>query len=530
MINILKDHFSDCSNKSLKISVIDIGSNTIKLVNYDITRNNLFTAYQQESSKVRLGDSLSRTHELGEQSMLKAIDVLLLYCDIIKLESVKNVICIGTSALREAKNGEYFADQVFRKTGLMVNIITGSEEAYYAYLGASMSTCFPSALYFDLGGGSLELVYTENYKIKRADSLPLGALRLGELYGKKDGSYSKKDLEAMVQYIREALPNRKTYGLGIDTILVGSGGTLRALARYDQISEGYLFEKIHNYRLKINSIEPKAKEFGLMKPGEISALSAMDSTRAETVVAGTFVILTLMKQYDFTETVVSAFGLREGVLASYLDNPDIFQSHNMQNLERQITELVSAKCKRDNHYFGMENLVQYMVSNGLLKERESEILSYALDTMARLPASDRIYTQFYSLLDEIYPDLSNREQLVLALSIVYSKKVKAAEWLVRKHELLLKPQNQKSIWKIGILLKLGYLLIKSRSRTRIRKIERGRIIIDIISTQKSFPKVFLQYIIQKMGDVFDISIQININDNTNSSKTVDNSITLKSKL
>ncbi len=114
----------------MKISVIDIGSNTIKLVNYDITRDNSFTAYQQESSKVRLGESLVHTQNLSEHSMLKAIDVLLLYRDIIKLESVRDVICIGTSALREAKNGKYFLEQVHKKTGFNVKILTGVEEAY----------------------------------------------------------------------------------------------------------------------------------------------------------------------------------------------------------------------------------------------------------------------------------------------------------------------------------------------------------------------------------------------------------------
>jgi exopolyphosphatase/guanosine-5'-triphosphate,3'-diphosphate pyrophosphatase len=93
----------------LKISVIDIGSNTIKLVNYDIVNdNNSFTTFQQESNKVRLGEALTHTAELGESAMEKAIDVLLLYRDIIKLEFIKDVICIGTSALREAQNSTYF--------------------------------------------------------------------------------------------------------------------------------------------------------------------------------------------------------------------------------------------------------------------------------------------------------------------------------------------------------------------------------------------------------------------------------------
>ena len=516
----------------MKISVIDIGSNTIKLVNYDITRDNSFAAYQQESSKVRLGESLVHSQNLSEHSMLKAIDVLLLYRDIIKLESVRDVICIGTSALREAKNGEYFLEQVHKKTGFKVKILSGVEEAYCSYLGAFMSTCFPDALYFDLGGGSLELVYTENFKIKRADSLPLGALRLSEMYARKDGSFSKKDVENMVERIEEILPNKKTYGIGIDTMLVGSGGTLRAIARYNQQSIGYPFEKIHGYRLTFDSIESIAKKLSPMKPSEISDLHAMDSTRAETVAAGTSVISTLMNQYNFSEITVSAFGLREGILASYLHNPDAFENRtNIQDLELQIKQLVTSRCRNENPYFGLENIMNYMISNGFLKEREAQILSYALDTLTKLSPTDRISNQFYLIMDEVYPHLSHREQLVLALSIAYSKKTRVAESLFYKHSSLLKTQNLKSIQKIGILLKLGSLVMKTKSQIRVRESERNRVVIDIISNQKSFPKLLLQSIIQKVGDIFNLEIQNNLVNNQNKPKVSgDTMLTIDSKL
>jgi exopolyphosphatase / guanosine-5'-triphosphate,3'-diphosphate pyrophosphatase len=516
----------------LKISVIDIGSNTIKLVNYDITRDNSFTAYQQESSKVRLGESLVHAHDLSEHSMLKAMDVLLLYRDIIKLESVRDVICIGTSALREAKNAESFIEQVYKKTGFKVKILTGIEEAYCSYLGASMSTCFADALYFDLGGGSLELVYTENFKLKRTDSLPLGALRLSEIYARKDGSFSKKDIEAMMEKIEETLPNRKTYGIGIDTMLVGSGGTLRALARYEQLYTGYPFEKIHNYRLTFDSIESIGKKLGSMKPSEISDLHAMDSTRAETVAAGTNVISTLMKQYNFSEIVVSAFGLREGVLASYLHNPEAFESRsNTQSLERQITQLVTTSCKYENQYFGLESLIHFMILNRYLKEREAQILSYALGTLTKLPPTDRVSTQFYLILDEIYPHLSHREQLVLALSIAYSKKPRIAEWLFYKHRSLLKTPHLKSIQKIGTLLKLGYLIIKARFQVMLKASDANQMVIDIVINQKSNSKILLQNIIQKVTDIFGIAIQYRLVSSANKPKGSDGTmLTLKPKL
>jgi exopolyphosphatase / guanosine-5'-triphosphate,3'-diphosphate pyrophosphatase len=517
----------------LKISVIDIGSNTIKLVNYDIVNDdNSFTAYQQESNKVRLGEALAHTADLSEPAMDKAIDVLLLYRDIIKLESIKNVICIGTSALREAQNSAYFLDQVHRRTGFKIRILSGPEEAYYSYLGAAMSTCLPNALYFDLGGGSLELVHTEDFNIKKVDSLPLGALRLSEIYAKKGGSFSKNDIDVMIQKIEDVLPSRKNYGIGIDTELVGVGGTSRALARYHQQDAKYPFEKIHSYRLTLNDIESIGKELGSMKPDEISTLHGMDATRAETIVAGTYVIYTIMKQYNLTESVVSAFGFREGVLTSYLQNPNVIGKYSMESLERQISQLVSNRCKSENHYFGLDNIIQYLISCELLKEREAQILSFALHASIKLPLTNKVNNQFYLALDEEYPNLTHREQLVLALSIAYSKKVKTAESLIYRHSSLIKPQNLKSIHKIGILLKLGYLIVKTKSYTNLRRSEKGRMIVDVISPQKSYPTILLEHIFEKVGDIFDLSIEHRlINNNTNRQKgEYGRMITVKSKL
>ena len=516
----------------MKISVIDIGSNTIKLVNYDIVNdNNSFTTFQQESNKVRLGEALTHTAELGESAMEKAIDVLLLYRDIIKLESVKDVICIGTSALREAQNSAYFVDQVNRRTGYKIRILSGPEEAYYSYLGAAMSTCLTNAIYFDLGGGSLELVYTEDFKIKKVNSLPLGALRLSESFAKKDGSFSKKDIDDMIQKIENTLPSRKNYSIGIDTELVGVGGTSRALARYHQESANYPFQKVHNYRLTLKDIESIGKKLDSMKPDEISSLHGMDTTRAETIVSGTYVIYAIMKQYNLTELVVSDFGLREGVLISYLQNPNIIEKNNIESLERQISQLISNRCKSENRYFGLDSIIKHLISCGLLKEREAQILSFALSASLKLPFTNKVNNQFYLTLDEEYPNLTHREQLVLALSIAYSKKMKVAESLIHTYSAFLKPQNLKSIHKIGILLKLGYLIVKTKSHTALRSSEKGRMIVDVVSPLKSYPSILLEQTLDKVEDTFDLSIEHRlINNNSRQKDEHDRMITIGSKL
>ena len=514
----------------MKISVIDIGSNTIKLVNYNVKRDLSFTAFQQESTKVKLGESLDRAHNLSDQSIERAIDTLLLYRDIIRVESIKRCLCVGTSAIREAQNSAHFVDQVYKRTGFKIRILSGKEEAYYSYLGASMSSYLPNTLFFDLGGGSLELVYTEDFKIKKVDSLSLGALRLTQIYGKKDSSFSRKDSDDMVQKINDSLPTRKSYGIGIDTVLAGVGGTLRTLTKYDQGNNEYPIEKIHNYRLKLSAIESICKELGSMNDKEISSLRAMDATRAETIVAGSYVILTLMKKLEFEEVIVSTYGLREGVIAAFLRNPDFFNYYKSEDLEKQIPKIVSNNYKPNIQNIELDSILRYMNYHGLLKEREVEILLFAINTLTKLYSTNKLLELFYIILDEDFPYLTHREQLVLALSIVQSKKAKTSDWLYSKYRSILKPQNQKSIQKIGILLKLNDLIVKSRSRIKLRESKNNGIVIDISSAIRSYPDILFQNIIQRVSEVFGIMIECYLPNNLDRPIHTENGmITVRSK-
>ena len=500
----------------MKISIIDIGSNTIKLVIYEVRKDNSFIGVQQESAKVKLGESLAYSDSLNEQSILKSIDVLLQYRDIIRLESTNKVLCVATSAVREAKNGKYFIDQVLERTGFKVRVLNGEEEAYYSYLGASMKTCIPNGLYFDLGGGSLELVYTEDFHIKKAQALPLGALRLTRTFANDDGSFSKKDCDNIDQRIMDTLPTKKSYGIGIDTLLVGAGGTLRALGRYDQKRSGFPFEKIHNYRISSNTIDSLRKELSSLKPSVITDRGTFDSTRIETVVAGIHVIHGIMKKFDFEEVIISGYGIREGILASFIQNPNTLENHDIDNLEKQIVSILSYHShKHDISNFGLDDMTRDMIYHRLLKEREVEILSYALYTLGKLPESNKYYSLFYQVLDEDYPRLTYREQMILALSIIYSKKMRIGEELFSKYSNLLKPQNLKSIQKIAILLNLARIIIKTRSQIRTKLTDNQSMIFTIIPTQKSFPTTLLKQVIEKTSKIFGIPVQYHIPDRIN---------------
>jgi exopolyphosphatase/guanosine-5'-triphosphate,3'-diphosphate pyrophosphatase len=126
---------------------------------------------------VRLGEGLNFRGR--KKSIQRTISSLKFFQDIINFQSIKVVLPVATSAVREADNQEDFLNEIYEQTGFRFRVLSGQEEALYSYLGALKSVCIPTMLFFDLGGGSLEIVYTENFKVKKFISLPIGLWETG---------------------------------------------------------------------------------------------------------------------------------------------------------------------------------------------------------------------------------------------------------------------------------------------------------------------------------------------------------------
>ena len=321
----------------LKVSVIDLGFNSIKLVNYYVNKDDSFEAFERKGINVRLGEGLNFTGHLSKKSIQRTINSLKLFRDIINLQSIKYVLPIATSVVREANNQKDFLKEIYEETGFRFRVLSGKEEALYSYLGALKSVCIPTTLFFDLGGGSLEMVYTENYKIKKFISLPIGALRLSLAYGRMDDTFTRERYDKMRQYILESLPEKKQLNMSPNTKLVGVGGTLRAIGRIFIIivimiknSSSVLDKTIRNYILNYESVNMVHRIFYKMRPKEIAKISAIGRNRANTITAGSCIIDMLMMKLGFGSIIASASGLREGIMSSFLKRPGLY-SEDLDN-------------------------------------------------------------------------------------------------------------------------------------------------------------------------------------------------------
>jgi exopolyphosphatase/guanosine-5'-triphosphate,3'-diphosphate pyrophosphatase len=499
----------------LKISVIDLGFNSAKLANYYVEKDGSYTVYSQEGVTVRLGEGLHESGFLSRASICRAINALKLFRDIIKFESAEHVLAIATSAVREATNKKDFLTEVWQKTGFRLRVLSAKEESLYSYGGALKNICLPTTLFFDLGGGSLEMVYSENFKIKKVMSLPLGALRLSQIYN-DDGnhrSFTKKKYSRLEQYILERLPSRNELGLSLDTTLVGVGGTLRAIARYDQDFHHYLLNKIHNYRIDYQSVDLIGKKLYKMTSDEIAKIDAVGNNRAETITAGSCIIKLIMQKLEFNLIVVSAQGLREGILLSFLESPRQYYKENIT--QNKIQGYVRANCESGIISKCSQELIQPLISNGIFKEKEHLILNLAIKQMSKIPVTTSLYNLFYMIIDEDIAYLTHCEQLILALSIIHTKKPKTANWLFKRYGSILSSQNKRSIEKISACIGILSILERSKCNIKLTFYNEKRIIVamkphNVHFDNTKFPEILFTNAIKKFETAFNVIIDLSL--------------------
>jgi exopolyphosphatase/guanosine-5'-triphosphate,3'-diphosphate pyrophosphatase len=494
----------------MKVAVIDLGFNSVKLVNYDVSKDGTFRPYQQEGIKVRLGEGLHKTGYLGKEPIFRTVKALRVFRDIVNFDSIRHVLPVATSAVREAGNRTDFLKQVRSETGFIFKVLSGQEEGLYSYIGAMRATCLPTTLFFDLGGGSLELVYTENHNIKKIESYPLGALRLSQLYGRGDGTFSSKNYTRLLKHIRQALPSAKELALSPDTILVGVGGTLRAMARYDQEIREYALDKIHKYQMGFSAVSAATSDFVGMRADELLETEAIGSNRVETVTSGSAVIHALMKQFDFDKVMVSAQGLREGILSVFIRDPKTFYKGGISNEKAKAHVTFACQIEILPEY--TVGLIRQLVNSGLLREKERLILTHALKQVSNLPKMTNLNNLFYLMIDEDSSFLSHKEQLILAVSIIHARKAKTANLLISRYRSILDPQNRDSVEKISACLEMSAILERGKINAKLT-VRDNEIDMRLVptSTRNFIPSTLLTEAVKKFEQAFDVTVKCSVN-------------------
>lgn len=293
------------------VGVIDIGSNSVRLVVYDGAVR-APTPLFNEKVLCGLGRSVASTGMLDEVAVERAIGALQRFRSIARILKVKNLRAIATAAVREASNGADFIRRGSKACGTAIDLLTGAEEAEFAAHGIMLGFAEPDGLVGDLGGGSLELVDVAGDRTRDAVTLPLGGLRLIDVTsGRFDKALAIADAEfSKVRWLSKGT-GRPFYAVG---------GTWRALAKIHMEQHDYPLRVMHGYSIPAREAIAFCEGLTKAKRGTgLKTLGDMTRARREVLPYGALVLERLLRHVKPSEVVFSVYGIREGLIYSLLD-------------------------------------------------------------------------------------------------------------------------------------------------------------------------------------------------------------------
>ncbi|WOE74246.1 Ppx/GppA family phosphatase [Alterisphingorhabdus coralli] len=292
--------------RSHSVAVIDIGSNSIRLVVFAGPRRNPALIFN-EKVMAGLGSEINDTGKLAPEGVERALRAIKRFRELIAGWDVNETICVATAAVRDASNGADFAAEV-TALGFDVRVLSGAEEAQMAAYGVLSAIPDADGIVGDLGGGSLELAEVNDHRIDDSLSLPIGVLR--------SKAISEKGQKALSRHVGDLVTDADWAGRCKGRALYIVGGSWRALARVDMFDQGYPLPVFHNYAIPVERIAPLTKRILDSSRDDLRAVPRLASSRIANLGTAAQMLQAACEVLQPAHIIVSAYGLREGLIYS----------------------------------------------------------------------------------------------------------------------------------------------------------------------------------------------------------------------
>jgi exopolyphosphatase/guanosine-5'-triphosphate,3'-diphosphate pyrophosphatase len=301
---------------------IDIGTNTLRLLVAETAPDSFHEIYA-DRKVTRLGQDLDRRGMLTREAEERSLKVLGDFAEKIRRHAALHTAAIGTSALRSASNAAPFLEEVKKKTGLDIRVITGEEEARLTLVGVVQalkgfgwlkSDVLESALVMDIGGGSTEIIVTHPAEGPLMASLPLGAVYLTDRYLKNDPP-TAAEIALLRRAVKDILEQRKgVMKPATGKVFVGTAGTITTLAAMDLELAEYDPVKINGHILTRHAVNAMVRTLSASTLKERRSIPGLEAGREDIILAGAVVTQEVMERFGFKSMLVSDWGLREGIV------------------------------------------------------------------------------------------------------------------------------------------------------------------------------------------------------------------------
>jgi exopolyphosphatase/guanosine-5'-triphosphate,3'-diphosphate pyrophosphatase len=302
----------------MTVASIDIGTNTVLLLLARAERDGRIETVLSEQRVPRLGQGVDANRNLSSAAMNRVVEALREYRKLTSPYQPEVEVVCGTSAVRDAGNREEFVRLVKEQTGYDVEVMSGDDEALWAYRGALSGLAgIRKATVVDVGGGSTEITVGGDARVERRISLDVGSVRITERCFRRDPP-THPELENALQLIEDELDKARDFPFA-GTTLVGVAGTVTTLAALALGLTTFDPGAVSGYKLSRDVVESLFRTLRELSSTRIRALSGVLEGRSDIITAGTLILREVMAHFKFDEIIVSERGVRYGLVLRTLE-------------------------------------------------------------------------------------------------------------------------------------------------------------------------------------------------------------------
>ncbi|MCR8969746.1 Ppx/GppA family phosphatase [Facklamia sp. 7083-14-GEN3] len=419
---------------SNKVGLIDIGSNTIRMVIYGIDQ--YYDIHEITNLKVpaRLSQYLNKDENeqviMSDKGIQKLTETLASFNYAARAHKIEDLIVFATAAIRQSTNQKNIIQRVLEETGIEIRILSEKEEASLGQYAISHSLPNRNMVTIDMGGGSCEITLSENKEIKHYHSFPFGVVSLKEKFFKDKDHNDPTAIEKTRRYLQKAFKSLD-WLKKIEYPIVAVGGSARNIAQVHQRLQNYPIAGLHGYRLSENNLKTTLELFQSTNYQDMQDIDGLSSDRTDIIIPANLALIELFQIVNAPTLYISRQGLRDGVITYYLND------HYDQPIDPEHIHVRSvAKICRDFKVHQKVADVRTKIAIDLYKQlTDLGQLEYSYAQQVELEMASYLYrcgqfiskeadsqTTFYLLSNMDLAGFSHRDRVRLALLSSYRNK------------------------------------------------------------------------------------------------------------
>jgi exopolyphosphatase/guanosine-5'-triphosphate,3'-diphosphate pyrophosphatase len=411
-----------------KLAIIDIGSNTIRLVIYNKNEFGKFKEKENFKSAARLRHYLNKNGILETEGINLLVKILKGFKEVINFHGVEMVKCVATATIRQAQNKKDVLANVKEQTGFEVNILSESEEAFYGYFAVIHTTPLTEGVTVDLGGGSTEITYFKNRQLQYSHSFPFGAVSLKEQFikGEKITAEEKESLARFINQSFRGLPWLNS----LQVPIIAIGGSARNIAQIDQNFKKYPLSGIHQYPMKPKDLNQLLQTVEMLTARQLEKLEGLAKDRADIIMPALETFSVLCEYVQADKFMFSRKGLRDGIFLREYEGRKCHTDTD-KIVKESIDELVYINGISTKHSYHVAFLAEQMytqlekVCDVKLASEIKKMIDYSAHVYNLgnyIDSDESSQHTFYLLANKSIDGLGHKERLKLALIASFKSK------------------------------------------------------------------------------------------------------------